>query len=104
MSPVSRESLLIGDSAKQLDIKTPYQRGVLNTQSSGLKVHSDISRGSPALTPTSHHLQTGWLHKIKLQTTFFFSLENKREVIKVQSGRYGQMVIMDQRYFIFNGN
>ena len=72
MSPVSRESLLIGDSAKQLDIKTPYQRGVLNTQSSGLKVHSDISRGSPALTPTSHHLQTGWLHKIKLQTTFFF--------------------------------
>ena len=62
MSPVSRESLLIGDSAKQLDIKTPYQRGVLNTQSVCLKVHSDISRDTHQpdwlVTQTSVGLQT----------------------------------------------
>ena len=100
----ARESLLIGDGAKQLDIKTPDQRGVLNTQSSGLKVHSDISRGSPALTPTSRHLQTGWLHRVELQTSLVLGKQTGGYEGTLQSGQHGQMVIMDQRYFIFNGN
>ena len=93
---LARESLLIGDSAKQLDIKTPYQRGVLNTQHRSESSQSDISRGSPVLTPTSQSSSrlAGHIDRVGLQTANYldFSLKNKQEVLSSSQTWSSQMV------------